>query len=88
MLVKWNFKMDEYEDSDDSEDYIEYDESKIPEVKLFHKFCQPFNKNPLPVGKLFESIAQPLNSCSLQRTHYYFTLSCMENNHVLSQLSL
>lgn len=79
--------MDEYEDSDDSEDYIEYDESKIPEVKLFHKFCQPFNKNPLPVGKLFESIAQPLNSCSLQITITILLLAawkiimCYHNYH-------
>lgn len=44
--------MQESDSSDyDSDDFIEYDENSIPEVKLFHKFCRPLKESPLPVGK-------------------------------------
>jgi len=40
--------MQDYSESDcDSDEYIEYDESKIPEVKLFHKFCRPLKDTPV-----------------------------------------
>lgn len=44
--------MQDFSESDyDSDDYIEYDEDKIPEVKLFHKFCRPLKENPKPTGE-------------------------------------
>ena len=46
--------MQESDGSDyDSDDFIEYDENSIPEVKLFHKFCRPLKESPLPVGEKF-----------------------------------
>lgn len=61
----------DYEESDDSDEYIEYDESKIPEVKLFHKFCQPLNENPLPAGKHFESAAGSKSMPNIFTPNFY-----------------
>ncbi|KAK3731423.1 hypothetical protein QZH41_003593 [Actinostola sp. cb2023] len=52
MRIEWTTDMIHDTDGSDidSDDFIEYDESEIPEVKLFHKFCRPLNESPLPAA--------------------------------------
>lgn len=51
--LKGHILYDMHEDVDtDEQDCLVYDESTIPEVKLFRKFCRPIRNNSLPIGEM------------------------------------